>query len=264
MSKPLLRTAMSAFVSTFCGVADYASASEFCFRSPGSLSERDSAAGSNDRTIYITEMAFPLKVGRASDLDAHLNSQIFGYGGQYGPGGSLTDKRNYQGCWQDTYCEGKRSWKMPLCPARVGHQGNDIRPHGPEDNKYEAVAFGDGYIRLKTSNTTVVVAGDDGTECRYLHLHPSSIADLKIGDRVVKGKTVLGKVSDWMGGKAHGTSRHLHFDCSQVFDLGSGKSSSLHIPIYTSLVFSYAASKGLDGISSSGEELQNHSKYEIP
>lgn len=228
--------------------------SAFCFNSPGKLNARDTAQGDVDRTVRLAGITFPLKVGpQAGNLEAHLNSQIFGYGGQYGPGGSLSDPRNYQGCWQDTFCEGKRTWPMPLCPMKKGHQGDDIRPSGPEEDKYEAVAFQDGIVRLVTKNTTLILAADDGTECRYLHMDPVSIPAGIVGKRVQKGVTVLGRVSNWMGGVHRGTSTHLHFDCSQTLALGGGKVGSIHIPIYPSLIVAYADVWQLTGLT-----VQNH------
>ena len=58
---------------------------------------------------------------------------------------------------------------------------------------------------------------------------------VKKGDRVKKGDTVIGKVSNIMGGRPN-TSIHLHFDCKTTHpDLGI----KVHIPIYTSLVAAY-------------------------
>jgi len=237
--------------------------SAFCFYSPGTLNKLDTARGDVDRTVFLADIAFPLKVGpQASNLEAHLNSQIFGYGGQYGPGGSLSDPRNYQGCWQDTFCEGKRTWPMPLCPLKKGHQGDDIRPSGPEENKYEAVAFRDGTVRLVTKNTTLILAADDGTECRYLHMDPDSIPVGIVGKRVQKGVTVLGRVSNWMGGVHRGTSTHLHFDCSQTLPLGSGKAGNVHIPIYPSLIVAYANDWQLPGLTVQNHKLLPGSPFE--
>jgi hypothetical protein len=237
----------------------------FCFHSPGKLNSRDTAQGYTDRTVFLPDMVFPLRVGSAgNNLHAHLNSQIFGYGGSHGLGGDLSDPRNFAGCWQDTFCEGMRNWPMPLCPLHVGHQGDDIRADGPDENKYEALAFNDGYVRLVTKNTTLVLAADDGTECRYLHMDPNSIPADIVGKRVKKGETVLGRVSNWMGGVHRGTSTHLHFDCSQTFDLGSGKSANLHIPLYTSLILAYASAWNYSGLSVQSNKLSTGSTFESP
>jgi len=243
---------------------DVSAAGQFCFHPPGKLDPRDSATGNTDRTVLLPDIAFPLRVGSASGLEAHLNSQIFGYGGMDGPGGSLSDSRNFQGCWEDTYCEGKRGWQMPLCPSRIGHQGDDIRANGPDENKYDAVAVMDGYVRLVTKNTTVVLAGDDGTECRYLHMDPQSIPGNIVGKRVQKGQSVLGRVSNWMNGQHHGTSTHLHFDCSQTVQLQDGSQRDVHIPIYTSLILAYARQWGIGGVSIQGGELSASPPFEIP
>ncbi|WP_143278223.1 hypothetical protein [Bradyrhizobium sp. UFLA03-84] len=65
--------------------------------------------------------------------------------------------------------------------------------------------------------------------------------------------TVLGRVSNWMGGVHRGTSTHLHFDCSQTLQLGGGKVGNIHIPIYPSLIVAYADVWQLTGLT-----VQNH------
>ncbi len=230
---------------------------DFCFFSPGRLKPPDSGAGrKEDRRVYVPGMSFPLKVG-ADDREeptggrrAFANSQIFGIGGSFGPRGPVNGLENYRGCWADTFCEGKRSWTMPLCPgdsrnpAGRGHQGIDIRPDAPADNTYEAVAFADGIVTFVSANTTVIVRADDGTECRYLHLHPESIG-VKPGDRVLGGDSVIGRVSNFMGSRP-GTSIHLHFDCRQNLQLASGEVTQVYVPVYSSVIPPYAAAWGLE------------------
>ena len=265
MSRSLLAPLIAVLFLTL-GLQKCLAKDDFCFYSPGKLDPKDNpAAGDMDRTIYIPSLQFPLKVGPGPALKAHLNSQIYGYGGMLGPGGSLSDPRNYSGCWRDTYCEGHRTWKMPLCPLHIGHQGDDIRPDGPEDNKYEAIAFSNGYVALVTKNTTVIVIGDDGTECRYLHLNPESIKQsVHVGQRVKAGQSIIGRVSDWMNGTQHGTSRHLHFDCAQTVSFNGSSADKVHVPVYTSLILSYAQIWGFNDIKSAGDQLLQGSTYEQP
>ncbi|WP_352849599.1 M23 family metallopeptidase [Mesorhizobium sp. M0199] len=137
----------------------------------------------------------------------------------------------------------------------------DCRPDAPVRGQYEAVAFADGIVTQVTSNTTVVVSGPNGTVCRYLHLAGDSIK-VKRGDGVKAGQTVIGKVSSVMGGNPHGTSIHLHFDCSQVVSIG-GAPRRVYIPIYTSMVAAYARALGIS-VSVTGGKLASGTIYERP
>jgi murein DD-endopeptidase MepM/ murein hydrolase activator NlpD len=252
------------FLVTYLVVAPYQSAFSadgFCFASPGQLTPKESGIGRlDDRWVYLRDITFPLKVGKTTGDAAYVNSQIFGVGGSFGSSGNVNDVKNYKYCWSDTFCEGKRAWKMPLCPAGIGHQGLDIRPSAPTDNYYEAVAFADGVITLITENTTVTVRADDGTECRYLHLHPASLQDLSIGQRVKRAETVIGRVSNYMGGRPN-TSIHLHFDCKQRLKIGT-RIVEVHVPTYSSVILPYAMAWG-DKIGVVNNELEAGTVYEI-
>ncbi len=216
----------------------------FAYYPPGQLFERDQGRGRADRFVYMPNMLFPLKL--ADGHYPHMNSQIWGYGGggwngKGAAGGSDSDPRNYDPMKQrDNYCE-VRGWDMPMCPGGAGHQGQDIRPPSYKDNYWEAVAAADGQIVNVTSNTTVQLKADDGTDYYYLHMHPKSIT-VKTGAKVKKGQT-LGKVSRYMGGKV-ATSLHLHLQVRQRVKVGD-KTLQVYVPTFTSLVAALRRSKGL-------------------
>ncbi|WP_139247956.1 M23 family metallopeptidase [Hyphomicrobium sp. CS1GBMeth3] len=224
----------------------------FAYYPPGDLFERDKGRGREDRYVYMPNIIFPLKL--SDGLFPHMNSQIWGYGGGgYGgkgaAGGSENDPRNFDPLKQrDNYCE-VRSWDMPLCPGGAGHQGQDIRPPSWKDNHWEAVAVADGQIVNVTSNTTVQLKANDGTDYYYLHMHPKSIT-VKTGAKVKQGQ-VLGKVSRYMGGKV-ATSLHLHLQVRQRVKVGD-KTLQVYVPTFTSLIAALRREKGVDpGIGSDG------------
>ncbi|WP_295558042.1 M23 family metallopeptidase, partial [uncultured Hyphomicrobium sp.] len=233
------------------GTTDPAKAG-FAYYPPGNLYERDSGRGRADRFVYMPNMVFPLKLG--DGLFPHMNSQIWGYGGggwngKGAAGGSENDPRNFDPMKQrDNYCE-VRGWDMPLCPGGAGHQGQDIRPPSWKDNYWEAVAAEDGTIVSVTSNTTVQLKTDNGTDYYYLHMHPKSIT-VKTGSKVKQGQ-VLGKVSRYMGGKI-GTSLHLHLQVRQRIQVGA-KTLQVYVPTFPSLIVALRKAKGLDpGIGPDG------------
>lgn len=224
----------------------------FAYYPPGDLFERDTGRGRADRYVYMPDIIFPLKLG--DGLFPHMNSQIWGYGGGgYGgkgaAGGSENDPRNFDPMKQrDNYCE-IRSWDMPLCPGGAGHQGQDIRPPSWKDNHWEVVAVADGQIVNVTTNTTVQLKANDGTDYYYLHMHPKSIT-VKTGAKVKQGQ-VLGKVSRYMGGKV-GTSLHLHLQVRQRVRVGD-KTLQVYVPTFPSLIAALRRAKGLDpGIDADG------------
>ncbi|MDX2289302.1 MAG: M23 family metallopeptidase, partial [Hyphomicrobiaceae bacterium] len=235
----------------------------FRYYPPGDLVPQDSGRGRKDRKVWLPDMIYPLKL--AGSEHAYMNSQIWGYGGggwggKGAAGGGECDPRNYDPTKQrDNYCE-VRSHGMPLCPAGKGHQGQDIRPSTCVDNKWEAVAVVDGVIDLVTSNTTVRLKANDGTQYRYLHMHPASIT-VKVGQKVKQGQT-LGRVSRYMNGSIQ-TTRHLHFDVLQTVRTSAGKTMTVFVPTWTSLIASYRKAKGLDaGIDADGNLIADPA-YEI-
>lgn len=224
----------------------------FAYYSPGNLFERDQGRGRVDRFVYFPNIIFPLKLGDGQF--PHMNSQIWGYGGggwngKGAAGGTDSDPRNYDPLKQrDNYCE-VRGWDMPLCPGGAGHQGQDIRPPSYKDNYWEAVAVADGQIVNVTSNTTVQLKTNDGTDFYYLHMHPKSIT-VKTGAKVKQGQ-VLGKVSRYMGGTVS-TSLHLHMQVRQRIKVGS-TTKQVYVPTFTSLIAALRRAKGIDpGIDASG------------
>jgi murein DD-endopeptidase MepM/ murein hydrolase activator NlpD len=242
----------------------------FAYYSPGELLPQDKGRGRvGDRKIYLPGIIYPLQLQSGLELappgrHAHMNSQIWGYGGggwngHGAAGGTECDRRNYNPMVQrDNFCE-VRGWDMPMCPAGQGHQGQDIRPPACDDDKWSAVAVVDGTITLVTSNTTVVLKGGDGTEYYYLHMHPDSIT-VEEGNKVKQGQ-VLGRVSNFMNGGRE-TTHHLHFQVKQSISIG-GSVQRVYVPVFASLIAAYRKSKGLDaGVDDKGQ-LQVDATYEI-
>lgn len=207
-------------------------------------------------------MIFPLRLGPGQH--AHMNSQIWGYGGggyngKGEAGGSECDPRNYDPMAQrDNFCE-VRGWSMPLCPSGVGHQGQDIRPPTCKDNAWEAVAVEDGTITYVSSNTTVRLKAKDGTVYEYLHMHPASIA-VKQGQSVKQGD-VLGRVSKYMNG-TRSTTYHLHFNVRQLIKVGT-KVLDVYVPPFPSLIAAYRQAKGLGPSVDADGNLIVDPRYEI-
>src|SRR5262245_47312227 len=85
-----------------------------------------SGNGRQDPKNYAPGIRFPIEAA-----PAYANSQVWGVGGAEGPAGAQSDKRNFSYPWHDNFCE-SRSYDMPLCPAGVGHQGQDIRAASAE------------------------------------------------------------------------------------------------------------------------------------
>jgi murein DD-endopeptidase MepM/ murein hydrolase activator NlpD len=230
---------------------------DFNYHAPGSLQPASSGQGRADRTIYVRDMLFPIEVTATQSVV--LNSQVYRPGGMYGGSGGQCSAANYSPPWVDNFCE-KRSWRMPLCPAGVGHQGNDIRPVACKDNDSRVVAVEDGVIiDTDTYVSMVKLRGNSGTVYRYLHIHPASIA-VKPGDRVTRG-TLLGRISNHMNG-ANQTTWHLHFDIQQR--LRSGDTAAVvFVPPYTSLISAYRKLRGLPSLDNNGK-LEVDAAREIP
>jgi len=200
----------------------------FSYTPAGYLVPSKSGQGrKNDNYIYAPNIRFPIE-----SAPAYINSQVYGIGGYLGSKGSLCDKRNYQYPWHDNYCE-KRKWSMPLCPSGTGHQGNDIRGATCQKDRYYAVAVEQGVI-THIGTYTVYLRGNSGRTYRYLHLSKHSLK-VRVGQRLARGERI-GMVSNNMGTTP--TSIHLHFDVKQTLLVG-GKSQTVYIPIYTSLIDAY-------------------------
>lgn len=195
-----------------------ATAATFTYQPPGDLVS-GSGQGRVDYNVYFSEMRYPVEAA-----PSYPNSQVWGVGGTHGPRGSQCDSRNYSYPWRDNYCESRR-WSMALCPAGVGHQGQDIRGATCEDKKWWTVATEAGTI-TSIGSYSVYLQGDSGIRHRYLHLEMSQLA-VGRGQRVRKGQRI-GKISQDFGGTP--TTLHLHFDMY---------SGGRYIPPYMSLVRSY-------------------------
>lgn len=196
---------------------------DFTSELPGALIP-GSGVGVRSTHVYASSIRFPIE-----SAPAYLNSQVWGIGGMKGAPGSWRDRRNYRYPWRDNFCE-SRSRKTAACPAGVGHQGVDIRPAGPEDRKYWAVAAEDGRI-ASIGSYSVVLSGASGTRYNYLHMERTRLA-VRVGDRVTAGQR-LGLVSDDFGGTS--TPVHLHFEMMQNVN-GKGLR---HVPPYASLLKAY-------------------------
>ncbi|MBN1945961.1 MAG: peptidoglycan DD-metalloendopeptidase family protein [Bradymonadales bacterium] len=195
----------------------------FSYNPPGDL-VAGSGTGREDETNYVPGMRFPIE-----SAPAYANSQVWGNGGMYGPGGSQCDEVNYSYPWWDNYCE-TRSWTMPLCPTGEGHQGQDIRPATCQDDMYWAVAAEDGTV-TSIGTYSLYLEGQSGTLHRYLHMEPTSIP-VSVSSQVTRGQR-LGRVSNAFGGTP--TTIHLHYDINQYID-GHG---NVYVPPYMALVASY-------------------------
>ena len=201
------------------------SAEKFTYLPPGNLAG-ESWRGREDYNVYLPGMRFPIE-----NAPAYANSQVYGNGGMWGPGGHQCDEVNYSYPWQDTFCERRGSERYnPLCPD-WGHQGQDIRPPTCADSKHWAVAVEAGTI-THIGDVSVYHMGDSDIRHRYLHLNMGKLA-VKVGDQVVAGDRI-GLISDTASG---GTTYHLHFDMY---------SGAWYISPYMSLVSSYEELLGLN------------------
>ena len=207
----------------------------FEYMPPGDL-EPNSGYGSEDPTIYVPDMVFPIK-----SAPAFPQSQVYRYGGGIG-GGDQCDERNFEIAWRDNFCENRtRSTTSPYCPSQGVHVGQDIRvgtPQGcmaerrllPEERmRYEVVAAEDGYISNIGRYTVNVRAG--GRIYRYMHMNMAAL-QVTLGQEVKAGD-VLGYVSNDFGGTP--TTLHLHFEIKH----NTAEHGWTWAPPYTSLVKAY-------------------------
>jgi len=205
---------------------------QFRYEPAGQL--EGSGTGRTDTRNWAPGMRFPLR-----DAPAYLNSQIHGVGGYMGPSGGQCDSRNYSYPWHDNYCEARR-WRMPLCPAGKGHQGQDIRPATCANDTHPVVAAADGTI-TKTGYS-INLAAEDGTVYSYLH---TSSQVVRVGQRVRCGD-VLGRVSNLSSDGRPYTTYHLHYTIKQsVRGVGS-----VYVPTYMALVDGYQRLLAGDACSS--------------
>ncbi len=208
-------------VGVLVGLESTARADIFTYDPPGQLAS-GSGQGRSDMKVYAPGIRFPIAAA-----PAYANSQVWGHGGNSGPGGGQCDRENFSYPWHDNFCE-TRDWSMPLCPAGKGHQGQDIRATTCEKGVHSAIAVTDGTI-THIGSYTVYLTAADGT--RYDYLHMSNVAVIE-GQRVKRGD-LLGKVANVFDGTA--TTVHLHFNIMQSVS-GAGY---VFVPPYMSLVEAY-------------------------
>jgi MYXO-CTERM domain-containing protein len=206
---------------------DAGASATFSFDPPGQL-VAGSGKGRVDMNIYAPGIRFPIESG-----PAFANSQVWGHGGNNGPGGQC-DKENFSYPWHDNYCE-TRDWTMPLCPGGVGHQGQDVRAASCKAGVHPTVAVADGTI-TSIGSYSVYLTTADGTRFDYLHMQDVVV---KEGQKVKRGDP-MGKVSNQFAGSA--TTVHLHFNIRQnVAGVGT-----VFVPPYLSLMTAYHTLLGLD------------------
>jgi len=180
-----------------------------------------------DPTEFAPGMRFPI-----DQPSAWANSQVYGHGGESGPGGGQCDSANYSYPWHDNFCEA-RAYKTPLCPSGNGHQGQDIRPARCVKARYVAVAAEAGTI-THIGSYTVYLTAEDGRLFRYLHLQMDQLK-VRVGDHVERGEPI-GLVSNNFGKTA--TTIHLHFEIKEPVTRG-GKALTTFVPPYSSLIDAY-------------------------
>lgn len=219
------------FASLFSLLPATALAQDFTYNPPGQLVP-GSGTGRADDNVYVPDMRFPIEVA-----PAYPNSQVWGRGGNFGPGGGQCDSQNYSYPWWDNYCE-SRSWTMPLCPSGTGHQGQDIRPSTCDRDTHWVVASEGGQV-TDIGSYVVYVTSDSGTLHRYMHMNMNQLA-VSRGQRVNKGDR-LGLVSNHFGGTP--TTIHLHWDIGQNIPSAGGQ---VFVPTYMSLVRSYETLLGVE------------------
>jgi murein DD-endopeptidase MepM/ murein hydrolase activator NlpD len=182
-----------------------------------------------DDTVYAPGIRFPLE-----QASAWANSQVYGHGGESGPGGGQCDAQNYSYPWHDNFCEA-RAYTTPLCPSGSGHQGQDIRPTTCMKAHYVAVAVESGVIS-QIGTYTVYLSGDSGRTYLYLHMQMDQLM-VKVGDRVSRGQP-MGLVSNNFGTTS--TTIHLHFEIKEPVSI-NGQTVVTRVPPYSSLIDAYKA-----------------------
>jgi murein DD-endopeptidase MepM/ murein hydrolase activator NlpD len=199
----------------------------FTYTPPGQLQSGN--PGIDDPTVYAPGIRFPLE-----EANGYANSQVYGHGGESGPGGGQCDAANYSYPWHDNFCEA-RAYTTPLCPSGTGHQGQDIRPNSCQKATWVAVAAESGVIS-QIGTYTVYLSGDSGRTYLYLHMQMDQLK-VAIGDRVTRGQP-LGLVSNNFGTTS--TTIHLHFEIKEPVAI-NGQTVVTRVPPYTSLIDAYQA-----------------------
>jgi hypothetical protein len=188
----------------------------FTYYGPGQLlsgTDYRGRGGRADRTVY-SQIRFPL-----AEAPAYANSQTFQSRNR---SSDPNVSPNYSYPWRDNFCE-RRGFPVGQCPAGIGHQGQDIRPHRcvplpgtdrctPND---ELVAARGGVILRSPKQEAAYLFVNSAVEhirFRYLHMNPSQMdQDELLSGRLVHEGEVIGHVGNFSS-RAAGTSYHLHFD----------------------------------------------------
>lgn len=206
-----------------------AGAQEPFYLPPGDLIP-DTGVGVAEWTVFAPGMRYPLEHG-----PSYPNSQVYMNGGSMGPAGNQCDAVNYSYPWRDNYCE-KRSWDMPLCPAGIGHQGQDIRAPTCEKDKYWIVASAAGTV-TNIGTYSVYVTTPSGQRFDYLHGRVDTL-NVALNENIPVAHNII-KLSNNMGDTP--TSIHLHFNIKQ--DVGGV--GFVYVSPYMSLVEAYEELMGL-------------------
>lgn len=219
-----------------------AMAEPFSYLPPGELSP-GGGTGNADLTVHSPNMRFPIE-----EAPAFANSQVYGRGGVFGPGGRECDLPNFSYPWRDTFCEKRANAQTAqACPTKTQvHQGNDIRAKTCKRNTQWAVAVEDGVVVKIGSFSLYLVGAETGIKYTYLHMDPGS---LQVGEHntVTKGQR-LGRVSNNFGDQCEDnvnhpcTTTHLHFE----IQLPTSNGFSFVSP-YMSLVMAYQRLLGETG-----------------
>jgi murein DD-endopeptidase MepM/ murein hydrolase activator NlpD len=201
-------------------------AEPFSFHPPGDL-PANTGTGNADLTVYAPNMRFPIE-----EAPAYANSQVYGHGGVFGPGGRECDMPNFSYPWRDTFCEKRSNPQVARACPQISpvHQGVDIRAKTCERNKHWAVAVEDGIVVSIGSYSLYLVGSETGIKYTYLHMEPSSL-QVATHNFVKKGQR-LGRVSNVM--PPDRTTTHLHFE----IQLPSSNGFNFASP-YMSLVMAY-------------------------
>lgn len=255
-------TALLGALLASLGAARTVRAQAFTYNPAGTLLP-GSGTGVVTDVIYVPDMRFPIEAA-----PAFANSQVYGRGGAYGPGGGLCDAENFAYPWWDNFCEtrGRSGNTTPMCPNQNGshHAGQDIRAASCDKTSHWGVAVLDGTI-TNVGSYSVDLTTATGLRFQYLHMDNVQVTE----GQVVAAGTRLGTVSNRFfdsNGNPVPTSVHLHFGI-KANAAGIGVT---WVPPYTSLVPAYKRllgdaewSASVDGVRSSALTLSAGIETEV-
>jgi Peptidase family M23 len=250
----------------------------FTYFPPGNLlpgTSEKNLGGSMNSVVYGNNLVFPIK-----DAPTFANAQVFMHWGDClgqkqglpkQPGDQYERYKckqnskvlfffegyteNYSYPWRDNYCESRGVGSPEGCPAKMGHEGQDIRANrcvpDPVDDKrcaidlFPVVAVGDGSALWKQPTNNLKLIADDGADKLYyiyLHMSPQALSDagMQKGKFVtVKAGQMVGKVGNYDHTVAGGTSTHLHFEVRRT--------DSTPVSPYLTLIRAYERLIGAQG-----------------